>query len=183
MQQRRRVHRAVRRRHRLPRRLLLPGGRRRPRRVSVRGAPVDRRLRELGWRRRRAALARACCYRHRDVAEALLEIRDLITEFRTEHGVLRAVDGVSFEIPKRGTLGVVGESGCGKSVTALSVMRLIASPPGRIAGGEIRYGGKDLLALSEPEMRGIRGNRIAMIFQEPMTSLNPVFTAGDQVAE
>jgi peptide/nickel transport system ATP-binding protein len=114
---------------------------------------------------------------------ALLEIRDLVTEFRTERGVVRAVDGVSFEIPRKQTLGVVGESGCGKSVTALSVMRLVASPPGRIAGGEIRYDGKNLLALPEPEMRAIRGNRIAMIFQEPMTSLNPVFTVGDQVAE
>jgi peptide/nickel transport system ATP-binding protein len=114
---------------------------------------------------------------------ALLEIRDLVTEFRTERGVVRAVDGVSFEIPKQQTLGVVGESGCGKSVTALSVMRLVASPPGRIAGGEIHYDGKNLLDLPEPAMREIRGNRIAMIFQEPMTSLNPVFTVGDQVAE
>ncbi|HTJ44363.1 MAG TPA: ABC transporter ATP-binding protein, partial [Kofleriaceae bacterium] len=117
------------------------------------------------------------------MAEALLEIKDLVTEFRTEHGTVRAVDGVSFEIPKRKTLGVVGESGCGKSVTALSVMRLIADPPGRIAAGKITYDGKDLLALDEPSMRKIRGNRIAMIFQEPMTSLNPVFTVGDQVAE
>jgi peptide/nickel transport system ATP-binding protein len=117
------------------------------------------------------------------VGDALLEIRDLVTEFRTEHGTIRAVDGVSFEIPKSKTLGVVGESGCGKSVTALSVMRLVASPPGRIASGSIRYDGKDLLALPEAEMRAIRGNRIAMIFQEPMTSLNPVFTAGDQVGE
>ncbi len=117
------------------------------------------------------------------MAEALLEIRELITEFRTEHGVVRAVDRVSFEIPARRTLGVVGESGCGKSVTALSIMRLIADPPGRIAGGHIRYDGKDLLGLSDAEMRKIRGNRIAMIFQEPMTSLNPVFTVGDQVAE
>jgi len=115
--------------------------------------------------------------------EPLLEIRDLVTEFSTEHGVLRAVDGVSFEIPQGKTLGVVGESGCGKSVTALSVMRLIASPPGRIAQGEIRYAGKNLLALPEPEMRAIRGNKISMIFQEPMTSLNPVFTVGEQVAE
>jgi peptide/nickel transport system ATP-binding protein len=96
---------------------------------------------------------------------------------------VRAVDGVSFEIPARGTLGVVGESGSGKSVTALSIMRLIASPPGKIAAGEVRYAGRDLLALSPPEMRKIRGNRIAMIFQEPMTSLNPVFTVGDQVGE
>ncbi len=115
--------------------------------------------------------------------EPLLEIRDLVTEFRTEHGPVRAVDGVSFAIPRRGTLGVVGESGCGKSVTALSIMRLVASPPGRIASGEIRYAGRDLLALSAAEMRAIRGNRIAMIFQEPMTSLNPVFTVGDQVGE
>ncbi len=117
------------------------------------------------------------------MAEPLLAIRDLVTEFRTERGVVRAVDGVSFEIPRQRTLGVVGESGCGKSVTALSVMRLIASPPGKIAGGAILYDGKDLLGLPEPAMRAIRGNRIAMIFQEPMTSLNPVFTVGEQVAE
>ena len=115
--------------------------------------------------------------------EPLLEIRDLVTEFRTEHGPVRAVDGVSFAIPPRGTLGVVGESGCGKSVTALSIMRLVASPPGRIASGQIFYAGRDLLALPLAEMRAIRGNRIAMIFQEPMTSLNPVFTVGDQVGE
>ena len=115
--------------------------------------------------------------------EPLLEIRDLVTEFRTENGVVRAVDGVSFEIPRRSTLGVVGESGCGKSVTALSIMRLVADPPGRIAGGHILYQGKDLLKLPDGAMREIRGNRIAMIFQEPMTSLNPVFTVGDQVAE
>jgi peptide/nickel transport system ATP-binding protein len=116
------------------------------------------------------------------MSEPVLEIRDLVTEFRTEAGAVRAVDGVSFEIPARSTLGVVGESGSGKSVTALSVMRLIASP-GRIASGSIRYAGKDLLALPPDEMRRIRGNRIAMIFQEPMTSLNPVFTVGDQVGE
>jgi peptide/nickel transport system ATP-binding protein len=117
------------------------------------------------------------------VAEPLLAIRDLVTEFRTDRGTVRAVDGVSFEIPLRGTLGVVGESGCGKSVTALSIMRLVASPPGRIASGHIVYAGKDLLALPLDEMRAIRGNRIAMIFQEPMTSLNPVYTVGDQVGE
>ncbi|HEY4243991.1 MAG TPA: ABC transporter ATP-binding protein [Kofleriaceae bacterium] len=115
--------------------------------------------------------------------EPLLEIRDLVTEFRTERGTIRAVDGVSFEIPARATLGVVGESGSGKSVTALSIMRLVATPPGRIASGSIRYAGKDLLTLAPAEMRAIRGNRIAMIFQEPMTSLNPVFTVGDQVGE
>jgi peptide/nickel transport system ATP-binding protein len=117
------------------------------------------------------------------MTEALLEIRDLVTEFGTERGVVRAVDRVSFEIKRRQTVGVVGESGCGKSVTALSVMRLIATPPGTIASGSIHYEGKDLLALTDREMRAIRGNRIAMIFQEPMTSLNPVFTVGEQVAE
>ena len=113
----------------------------------------------------------------------MLEIRDLVTEFRTDRGVVRAVDGVSFEIPARGTLGVVGESGSGKSVTALSIMRLVASPPGRIANGRITYAGKDLLSLAPEAMRAIRGNRIAMIFQEPMTSLNPVYTVGTQVGE
>jgi len=113
---------------------------------------------------------------------AVLEVQDLVTEFHTEHGIARAVDGVSFEIPKGGTLGVVGESGSGKSVTALSIMRLI-SPPGRIARGKIMYAGKDLVKAPMSEMRAIRGNRIAMIFQEPMTSLNPVLTAGYQVSE
>jgi len=113
---------------------------------------------------------------------AVLEIKGLVTEFRTERGSVRAVDGVSFTIPERGTLGVVGESGCGKSVTALSILRLVA-PPGRIAAGSITYAGKNLVELPLDEMRKIRGNRIAMIFQEPMTSLNPVFTAGDQVGE
>ncbi len=117
------------------------------------------------------------------MAEPLLEIRDLVTEFRTDRGTVRAVDGVSFAIGRGQTVGVVGESGCGKSVTALSVMRLVASPPGRIASGSVRYGGQDLLALPERDMRALRGNRLAMIFQEPMTSLNPVFTVGDQVAE
>src|SRR5690242_4380201 len=112
------------------------------------------------------------------MADPLLEIRDLVTEFRTDRGVVRAVDGVSFEIAPRATVGVVGESGSGKSVTALSIMRLIASPPGRIAAGTIRYGGNDLITLAPETMRRIRGNRIAMIFQEPMTSLNPVFTIG-----
>jgi peptide/nickel transport system ATP-binding protein len=117
------------------------------------------------------------------VGEKVLEIRDLVTEFHTSRGVVRAVDGVSFEVPARGTLGVVGESGSGKSVTALSIMRLVATPPGRIASGHIRYAGKDLLTLPAEQMRAIRGNRIAMIFQEPMTSLNPVYAVGDQVGE
>jgi peptide/nickel transport system ATP-binding protein len=114
---------------------------------------------------------------------AVLDIRDLVTEFRTERGVVRAVDGVSLSIPRGKTLGVVGESGCGKSVTALSILRLIAQPAGRIASGKIMYRDRDLLSMDMDEMREIRGNRIAMIFQEPMTSLNPVFTIGDQIGE
>jgi peptide/nickel transport system ATP-binding protein len=117
------------------------------------------------------------------VGDHVLDVRDLVTEFHTARGVVRAVDGVSFEIPARGTLGVVGESGSGKSVTALSIMRLVATPPGKIANGHVHYAGKDLLALPAEEMRAIRGNRIAMIFQEPMTSLNPVYTVGEQVGE
>jgi oligopeptide/dipeptide ABC transporter ATP-binding protein len=115
--------------------------------------------------------------------EPLLEVRDLVVEFRTERGVIRAVDHSSFDIPRGKTLGVVGESGCGKSVTALSIMRLIPNPPGRILGGPIRYEGKNLLDLDDAALRAIRGNKISMIFQEPMTSLNPVFTTGEQVAE
>ncbi|MBA2564963.1 MAG: ABC transporter ATP-binding protein [Gemmatimonadetes bacterium] len=114
---------------------------------------------------------------------SLLEIRDLRTHFFTDEGVARSVDGVSFAIRPHETLGVVGESGCGKSVTALSIMRLIQQPPGRIVSGEILFEGRDLLALEEREMRGIRGNDISMIFQEPMSSLNPVYTVGDQIGE
>jgi peptide/nickel transport system ATP-binding protein len=117
------------------------------------------------------------------VTEPLLAVRNLVTEFSTERGTLRAVDGVSFEVGAGRTVGLVGESGCGKSVTALSVMRLLASPPARIAGGEILYRGQDLARLPERDMRALRGDRIAMIFQEPMTSLNPVYTVGDQVGE
>ena len=112
----------------------------------------------------------------------LLSVEGLKTEFRTEEGVNLAVDDVSFSVEAGRTVGVVGESGCGKSVTALSVMGLV-QPPGRVAGGRILFHGEDLLARSEAEMRRIRGNRIAMIFQEPMTSLNPVFTVGEQIAE
>ncbi len=112
----------------------------------------------------------------------LLEVRSLETHFQTRAGVVRAVDGVSFHVDQGELLGIVGESGCGKSVTSLSIMRLIA-PPGRIAGGEILFEGQDLLKLSASEMRAIRGNRIAMIFQDPMTSLNPVYTVGEQIAE
>jgi oligopeptide/dipeptide ABC transporter ATP-binding protein len=121
--------------------------------------------------------------RHRpDPAAALLEVRDLHTHFETPEGVARAVDGVSFMIRPGRTLGLVGESGCGKSVTALSILRLVTAP-GRIVGGSIRYEGRELLGLSEREMRHVRGKEIAMIFQEPMTSLNPVFTIGNQIAE
>ena len=116
-------------------------------------------------------------------SEPLLEVRDLKTHFFTDHGTACAVDGVSFTIPAASTLGLVGESGCGKSVTALSILRLITSPPGKIVGGSIRFQGRDLLALNDEEIRQVRGSRISMIFQEPMTSLNPVFTLGDQIME
>ena len=113
---------------------------------------------------------------------ALLEVENLQTHFRTPDGVNRAVDGVSFHVDDGETLAIVGECGCGKSVTAMSILRLIAEPPGKIAGS-IRFEGRDLLQLSEREMRAIRGNEIAMIFQEPMTCLNPVLTVGRQIAE
>jgi oligopeptide/dipeptide ABC transporter ATP-binding protein len=107
----------------------------------------------------------------------------LRTHFFTAEGVVRAVDGVSYALRPGETLGVVGESGCGKSVTALSILRLVASPPGRIVDGRIRFAGRDLLALSESDMEAVRGNEISMIFQEPMTSLNPLFTIGRQISE
>ncbi len=113
----------------------------------------------------------------------LLEVRDLQTHFHTQDGVVKAVDRVSFFVDRGETLGIVGESGCGKSVTSLSIMRLIPSPPGKIAGGQILFDGEDLLQQSEERMRQIRGNRIAMIFQDPMTSLNPVLTIGRQITE
>ena len=113
----------------------------------------------------------------------LLEIDDLRTYFFTRDGVVRAVDGVSYDVRPGETLAVVGESGCGKSVTALSILRLIPSPPGRVVGGTIRFQGRNLLDVDEREMRSIRGNEISMIFQEPMTSLNPVLTIGRQIGE
>lgn len=115
--------------------------------------------------------------------DILLEIKNLKTHFFTDAGVARAVDGVDLVLSRGETLGVIGESGCGKSVTALSVMRLVAEPAGRIVAGEILFEGQDLLKKSREEMRAIRGNEIAMIFQEPMTSLNPVFTIGNQIME
>jgi oligopeptide/dipeptide ABC transporter ATP-binding protein len=113
----------------------------------------------------------------------LLEVKDLRTHFYLDEGIAKAVDGISFEVDKGETLGLVGESGCGKSVSALSIMRLIPDPPGRIVGGEISLGGKNVLDLSDEKMRDIRGNEVSMIFQEPMTSLNPVFTCGSQIEE
>jgi oligopeptide transport system ATP-binding protein len=115
--------------------------------------------------------------------DVLLEVRDLRTHFRVMDGTVPAVDGVSFSVRRGETLGVVGESGCGKSVTALTIMRLIETPPGEIVSGEIWLDGRNLLDLSADEMRKVRGNDIAMIFQEPMTSLNPVVTVGDQIVE
>ncbi|MGH7573093.1 MAG: ABC transporter ATP-binding protein, partial [Gemmatimonadota bacterium] len=117
------------------------------------------------------------------MTQQLLQVEDLRTWFHTDEGTARAVDGVSFEIAEQETLGIVGESGCGKSVTALSILRLIPDPPGRIEGGKVVFQNRDLLPISEKEMRRIRGNEIAMIFQEPMTSLNPVYTIGEQIGE
>ncbi|MCX7381247.1 MAG: ABC transporter ATP-binding protein [Alphaproteobacteria bacterium] len=113
----------------------------------------------------------------------ILDVRDLRTHFFTQDGVTRAVDGLSFSIGAGETLGIVGESGCGKSVTALSILRLLPAGLGRTVGGSVTFGGRDLLGLDEAEMRRIRGDRIAMVFQEPMTSLNPVLTVGEQIAE
>ncbi|MEA4884214.1 MAG: ABC transporter ATP-binding protein [Clostridia bacterium] len=118
-----------------------------------------------------------------ELREPLLSVKDLVTRFVTEDGEVTAVDGVSFDVMPGETLGIVGESGSGKSVTSLSIMRLIPTPPGNIARGEVMFGGRDLLSLSNNEMRAIRGNDISMVFQEPMTSLNPVFTIGDQIME
>jgi oligopeptide/dipeptide ABC transporter ATP-binding protein len=114
---------------------------------------------------------------------SLLEVRHLQTQFLTRGGVVRAVDGVSWDVREGETVALVGESGCGKSVSALSVMRLVAEPAGRIVGGQVLFRGRDLLTLSEEEMRKVRGREIAMIFQEPMTSLNPVLTVGRQLTE
>lgn len=113
----------------------------------------------------------------------LLEVKNLKTYFYTDDGVATAVDDVSFEVDKGETLGLVGESGCGKSVSAMSIMRLIPNPPGKTVGGEVLFKGRDLLKISEKEMQSVRGNDIGMIFQEPMTSLNPVFTCGNQIEE
>src|SRR4051794_26569166 len=115
--------------------------------------------------------------------DMVLDVKNLQTVFFTNSGLFRAVDDVSFSVRRGETLAIVGESGCGKSVTALSVMRLVPDPPGRVIGGSVTLEGTDLLGLDEAEMRKIRGNRISMIFQEPMTSLNPVMRIGDQITE
>src|SRR5579871_5920057 len=116
------------------------------------------------------------------IAAPLLSVQDLRTHFFTRAGVVRAVDGVSFELQRGETLGIVGESGSGKSVTALSIMRLIRTPPGRIVSGAMTFDGRNLLSLSQRDLRRIRGGEISMIFQDPMTSLNPVFTIGYQLS-
>lgn len=118
-----------------------------------------------------------------ETTKPLLSVRELAIEFKTETGVARAVDHISFDLAEGETVGIVGESGCGKSVTALSILRLIPSPPGRIAHGQILFEGNDLASNSEREMRKIRGNQISMIFQEPMTALNPVYTIGSQLTD
>lgn len=117
------------------------------------------------------------------MSKTILEVKNLATHFKTEEGLVKAVDGVSFNVSVGETLAIVGESGSGKTVAALSIMRLVPIPPGKIVSGEIKFGGEDLLALSDKDMLKIRGNRIAMIFQDPMTSLNPVFTVGNQIME
>jgi len=117
------------------------------------------------------------------MADRLLELKGLKTHFFTDEGVVRAVDGINLYIDKGETLGVVGESGCGKTVTALSIMKLIPMPPGRIVEGQMIYEGRDLVTLPPSQMRKVRGKEISMVFQEPMTSLNPVFTIGEQIAE
>jgi oligopeptide/dipeptide ABC transporter ATP-binding protein len=126
--------------------------------------------------------ARPLCYTPRDVAP-LLEVKSLSTQFQTGGGLVRAVDDVSWDVNEGETVALVGESGCGKSVSALSIMRLVAPPAGRIVGGQVLFKGRDLLRLSDEEMRHVRGREIAMIFQEPMTSLNPVLTVGRQLTE
>jgi len=121
--------------------------------------------------------------KHETANEILLKVENLSVDFTTDSGLIKAVKNISFDIPKGKTLGLVGESGSGKSVTSLAIMRLIASPPGEVTSGKIWYQGQDLLKLPENQMRKVRGNKISMIFQEPMTSLNPVFTVGEQIAE
>ena len=152
--------------------------------AAATGASETRRPTDVsGARAKRGAYIATAEKAPRSRAEPILNIADLRTWFFTRDGVVRTVDKVSFHVIPGETLAIVGESGCGKSVTALSVLRLIPSPPGRIVSGAIRFAERDLLRLSEAEMRDVRGNEISMIFQEPMTSLNPVLTIGRQIAE
>ncbi|MEI7671401.1 MAG: ABC transporter ATP-binding protein, partial [Deltaproteobacteria bacterium] len=118
-----------------------------------------------------------------DKAATILEVKDLSTHFFTPEGVVKAVDGVSYSVEMGETVAIVGESGCGKSVSALSIMRLIPDPPGRVVSGQIFFNGRDLQKLTREEMRRVRGREMAMVFQEPMTSLNPVLTIGRQITE
>src|SRR5437867_12734585 len=117
------------------------------------------------------------------MSEPILQVQDLKTYFYTDDAIIKAVDGVSYDVRPGETLAVVGESGSGNSVTALSILRLVAEPPGRIVEGQIVFRGRNLLHLSNPEMRAVRGKEISMIFQEPMTSLNPVYSVGEQIVE
>jgi oligopeptide transport system ATP-binding protein len=121
--------------------------------------------------------------REEEIEMALLEVKSLKTRFFTEDGVVHAVNGISYELGEGGTMGIVGESGCGKSVSVLSLMRLIPEPPGKIVGGEVVFEGRDLMEMDLDEVRRVRGNKIAMVFQDPMTSLNPVLTIGRQIDE
>ena len=130
-----------------------------------------------------AEVATSKVARDPDTGQPVLEVDGLQTYFFTRDGIVKAVDDVSFSLARGETLGIVGESGCGKSITALSILRLVPDPPGKIVSGQVRLNGRDLVALDEAEMRGIRGNDISMIFQEPMTSLNPVISIGEQVSE
>ena len=118
-----------------------------------------------------------------EMNDILLEVKDLAIEYRTRKSLVQAVNGISFQVPRGSTLGLVGETGAGKTTTALGIMGLIPVPPGKVAGGEILFQGEDLLQKSPAEMRAIRGKRISMIFQDPMTALNPILTVGDQICE
>src|SRR5258706_1287379 len=179
------VPRPARRRSRRAARRAAPPLREKPRALpAVRRLPSQPRAPGRHHRPRRDRKGnRVVQEKSGEPVSALLEVRNLQTRFATEGGEFPAVDGVSFTLEAGGTLGLVGESGCGKSVTALSIMGLVPRPPGRIAGGEILFEGRNLLELDAAGMRALRGERMAMIFQEPMTSLNPAFTIGEQIAE
>src|SRR5690606_23708796 len=157
------------------------GSARASRRAAVSAAPPDSSCTcdEEGPQRRAVPRGTA----HEPMTAPLLDVRHLTTVIDTPAGALHPVDDVSFQVPAGSTVALVGESGCGKSMTALSLLRLLPSPPARVAGGSVLFEGADLMALSEREMRQVRGARIAMIFQEPMTSLNPVYTVGAQIVE